>query len=91
MKLAKVTGNVVCSQKLESLNGQKLLLIQPVDEEGKPYGNELVATDVAQAGPGDLVFFEAGREAAIALPDNPNANPSDATVMAIVDDINVEN
>ena len=90
MKLARVTGNVICSEKLDSLTGQKLLLIQPVDENGKEYGTEVVATDIAQAGPGDLVFFETGREAALALPDIGTKNPSDATVMAIVDDVNVE-
>ena len=89
MKLARVEGNVVCTEKLDTFHGQKLLLIQPLDENLKPIGDEVVATDVAQAGPGDLVFFEAGREAAMAL-SNPTENVSDATVMAIVDEVNLD-
>jgi microcompartment protein CcmK/EutM len=42
-----------------------------------------VACDTVQAGPGDVVLFEGGREAALALANW--FNTSDATVMAIVD------
>ncbi len=85
MKLARVTGTVVCDAKLESFRGEKLLLIQPLDSELKPDGRELVATDVTAAGPGELVLFETGREAALALTNTWNV--SDATVTAIVDSV----
>lgn len=88
MKFARVTGTVVATAKLDCFHGEKLLLIQPLDERGKASGSELVACDTVQAGPGDLVFFETGREAAIALHDTWNV--ADATVMAIVDQINEE-
>ncbi len=88
MKFARVTGTVVSTAKLESFTGEKLLLIQPLDENGKDNGREIVACDTVQAGPGDLVFFETGREAAIALENTWNV--SDATVMAIVDRIHNE-
>ncbi len=83
MKLARVVGNVVCTKKEDSLEGVKLLLIQPVDEKGQAYGLSIVACDTVQAGPGDMVLYEGGREAALAL-DNW-FNPSDATIMGIVD------
>jgi microcompartment protein CcmK/EutM len=84
MKLGRVIGTVVSTQKLSSLEGLKLLLVQPVDEQGKDAGAALVAFDVARAGEGDLVFFEAGKEAAQA---NPNGwfNPADAAIIGIVD------
>jgi microcompartment protein CcmK/EutM len=84
MKLARVIGRVVCTRKLESLEGLKLLLVQPLDENGKDAGAALVAFDTARAGEGDLVFFEAGKEAAQA---NPNGwfNPADAAIIGIVD------
>ncbi len=83
MKLARVIGNVVCTKKDVSLEGIKLMLIQPVDETLKDYGSPIVACDTVQAGLGDIVLFEGGREAALAL-DNW-FNPSDATIMGIVD------
>lgn len=88
MKLGRVIGTVVCTQKLESLDGLKLLLVQPIDEAGKNAGAPLVAFDVARAGEGDLVFFEAGKEAAQA---NPNGwfNPADAAIIGIVDAVTV--
>lgn len=85
MKLARVTGTVVCDTKLDSFRGEKLLLIQPLDSLLKEDGNEIVATDMVAAGPGDIVLFETGREAAIALENTWNV--SDATVTAIVDSV----
>ncbi len=84
MKLGRVIGRVVCTHKVESLEGLKLLLLQPVDEAGKDAGNPLVAFDTARAGEGDLVFFESGKEGAQA---NPNGwfNPADAAIIGIVD------
>lgn len=88
MKLGRVIGTVVSTQKLETLEGLKLLLVQPLDEGGKDAGPAIVAFDVARAGEGDLVFFEAGKEAAQA---NPNGwfNPADAAIIGIVDAVNV--
>lgn len=83
MKLGTVIGSVVCGQLVESLQGERLLLVQPITSAGEPSGAPLVASDAAQAGPGDTVLFEGGREAAWAL--RHVFNPSDATVMAVVD------
>jgi microcompartment protein CcmK/EutM len=88
MKLGVVTGSVVASQKDPSFEGVKLLLVQPVDEDRKKLGSPVVACDSAQAGEGDLVAFEGGREAALALSNW--FNPSDATVVAILDTVHVE-
>ncbi|NSW75315.1 MAG: EutN/CcmL family microcompartment protein [Candidatus Atribacteria bacterium] len=88
MKIGKVIGNVVSTQKVNSLEGVKLLLIQPLDENLREVGSPLVACDTVQAGPGDIVFFEGGREAALALPNW--FNPSDCTIMGIVDQVNLK-
>ena len=84
MKLGRVIGRVVCTRKMECFEGLKLLLMQPVDETGKDAGNALVAFDTVRAGVGDLVIFEAGKEAAQA---NPNGwfNPADAAIIGVVD------
>ena len=86
MRLGRVIGRVVCTQKMECFQGLKLLLVQPVDEKRRDVGAALVAFDTARAGEGDLVIFEAGKEAAQA---NPNGwfNPGDAAILGIVDAI----
>ena len=85
MKVGRIVGSVVCSQLVDSLQGERLLLVQPLDETGQDAGPPVVACDIAQAGPGDTVLFEGGREAAMAL--RHSFNPSDATVMAVIDDM----
>jgi ethanolamine utilization protein EutN len=83
MKLAKVLGNVVASEKHPSLIGVKLLIIQPHDHDGVPDGEPIVAADPMQAGPGDTVAFVVGREASLHLP--VPFTPVDAGIVAIVD------
>jgi ethanolamine utilization protein EutN len=78
-----VTGSVVCSPLEDSLQGERLLLLQPVDADGTPRGTRIVACDTVQAGPGDLVLWEGGREAAMTL--RHSYNLADAAIIAIVD------
>lgn len=85
MKIGRVTGTVVSTMKLESLEGIKLLLVQPLDDNMQNTGNPIVACDTVQAGSGDLVIYEGGREAALAL-DNWY-NPADAAVIGIIDQL----
>lgn len=85
MKIGRVTGTVVSTRKLESLEGIKLLLVQPIDDKMQNIGDILVACDTVQAGTGDLVIYEGGREAALAL-DNWY-NPADAAVIGIIDQL----
>jgi ethanolamine utilization protein EutN len=85
LKLGTVIGSVMCTQKEGSFEGVKLLLLQPVDEAQQPNGDPIIACDTVQAGEGDLVIWEGGREAALGLADW--FNPSDATVMGIVDQV----
>jgi len=87
MKLGKVIGNVVCTQKIDSLEGLKLLLVQPLNEKLEEIGEPAVACDTVQAGIGDIIFYEGGREAALALKNW--FNPSDMTIMGIVDQVNI--
>ncbi len=88
MKLGKVIGRVVCTAKMETFEGVKLLLMQPIDENLNNTGAPIVACDTVQAGEGDIVFYESSKEAAKAL-DNW-FNPADAAIIGIVDQINKE-
>lgn len=57
MELARVIGRVVATVKYETLEGIRLLVIQPQDAAGDPQGDPIVAADALQAGPGDLVSW----------------------------------
>ena len=87
MLLGRVIGTVVSTRKVESWEGVKLLLVQPLTEKLEESGEPLVACDTVQAGQGDVVFYEGGREAALGLKDW--FNPSDATIMGIVDRVDL--
>jgi microcompartment protein CcmK/EutM len=85
MHFARVTGTVVSTAKVPSWRGQRLLVIEPTDPQGKPTGKRVVAIDLVSAAPGQFVFWVRGREAANALPDPDN--PADAAIVGIVDDV----
>ena len=83
MDLARVIGRVVCTIKDPSLKGVKLLLVQPLDGQGEAFGKPLVALDSVGSGPGEMVFYVTGREAAFAF--LPDIVISDASIVGIVD------
>ena len=85
MYLGKVIGTVVAERKSAGLEGAKLLLVQPLDEDREPTGDKEVAVDTVRAGPGDFVFLVGSREAALAL--DPFFVPVDAAIVGIVDDL----
>jgi ethanolamine utilization protein EutN len=82
MQLARVIGNVVCTMKNPSLEGLKLLVLQPITREGKDRGKPLVAVDSIGAGSGEVVYWCRGKEAALAFPRDV---PTECTVVGIVD------
>ena len=88
MQLANVIGTVVASHKYTGLEGVKLLIVQPLDRDRQPQGEPVVAADAtAQAGPGEMVFIIASREAALALPET--FVPVDHAIVGIVDEVDV--
>lgn len=88
MKLARVTGSIVATRKTPAIDNLKILLIQPLDDDKNPAGDQIAAIDTVHAGQGDLVYWILSREASLALPD-PFA-PVDATITGIVDQVNQE-
>jgi len=87
VKAAQVIGRVVATRKYETLEGKKLLLLQPMTWEKEPVGDPIVAVDVCGVGADEFVFFVAAREAAAAFPDLP---PVDAAVVGIIDGVNLQ-
>lgn len=66
MFLAKVTGSVVSTQKVQQMVGQKLLIVEPlrVDEKDKKSlkgtGRTFVCVDTVGAGEGETVLIVQG-------------------------------
>lgn len=85
MYLARVIGRVVATRGYAGLSGVPYQWIQPLDEEGRSEGAPLVACTVVSSGPGDLVHFVDGREAALACPE-PFV-PVDATILGVVEQL----
>jgi ethanolamine utilization protein EutN len=88
MLLGRVIGAVVPCVVTSGLEGTPLLILQPLDKSGTPKGRILVAADATRmAGPGEMVYYEGGREAALAL--DPSFVPVDHAIVGIVDDLHV--
>jgi ethanolamine utilization protein EutN len=84
MKLGRVIGSLVATVKPEAMRGLKLCIVRPLTAALEAEGDPFVATDAsAQAGAGDLVTYEASREAA--LLHDPWFVPVDHAIVGIVD------
>lgn len=84
MKLGRVIGTLVATVKAEGMDGLKLLIVRPLTADLRDDGEPFVATDAsAQASEGDLVTWEASREAA--LLHDPWFVPVDHAIVGIVD------
>ena len=90
MILCRVVGDVVAPVKNSRLDGEKLLLCQPVDLADQPKGQaSLIALDRVQAGEGDLVLVnKEGGGARIIYKDEQT--PIQAVIVAVVDDFFVD-
>ncbi len=86
MKLGRVIGTVVPCSVAEGLTGVPFQWVQPLHPDGSPRGNCIVCADSTRmAGPGEQVYFEGGREAAMAL--DPAFVPVDHAIIGIVDTV----
>lgn len=89
MYAARIIGTVVCTQKDPRMNSLKMHVVQPVNivtlkDEGKPS----VAIDAVGAGDKEIVLVVSGSSAR--LTELTLNKPVDATIMAIIDYIDVE-
>lgn len=87
MQLARVVGSVVATRKEESLQGIKLLVVRPLDEEGRESGNAIISADAVGAGPDEIVLIAAGSSARQTVVTDKR--PVDSVILAIVDSWNV--
>ncbi len=87
MLLGKVIGTLVATRKEPAIEGLKLLVVRVCDVDGTPSGATVVAADAVGAGLGEVVLYASGSSAR--QTEMTNNRPIDATVMAIVDEVNV--
>ena len=68
MLLGRVIGTVVPATLVDELTATPLLWVQPLDKQGQPDGDPLVCADgTRMAGPGQVIYWVASREAALTL------------------------
>ncbi|MFZ5469446.1 MAG: EutN/CcmL family microcompartment protein [Myxococcota bacterium] len=87
MLIGKVVGTVVSTRKEQELEGLKFLVVRAVDLDGKPTSTLVVAADAVGAGVGEVVLYASGSSARQTKVTKDR--PVDATIMAIVDQIEV--
>jgi len=91
MFLARITGSVVATQKVESLVGQKLFIVEPLrvneadQTDLQPTGRTFVVVDPVGAGEGQVVLCVQGSSARFT--EQTKTLPIDAAIVGIVDQV----
>ncbi|MFO0876471.1 MAG: EutN/CcmL family microcompartment protein [Gemmataceae bacterium] len=94
MFLARVTGSVVATQKVRSMTGHKLLIVEPLRVDPQKHdrligtGRSFVVVDTVGAGQDEMVLIVQGSSARL-TPETEKL-PVDATIIGIVDSVHVE-
>ncbi|MBI2827467.1 MAG: EutN/CcmL family microcompartment protein [Planctomycetia bacterium] len=94
MFVAKVTGSIVATQKVDSMVGQKLLVVEPYRVEAGNRdrlvgtGRTFVAVDTVGAGEDEFVLIVQGSSARL-TPETKNL-PVDTVIVGIVDSVHVD-
>ncbi len=89
MYLGKVIGTIWATHKYEAVNGYKMQFVQPINSSLEKLGEPIIALDTVGAGPGEIIFYVTASEAVIPL--TVDMAPVDASIVGIVDSINVPN
>jgi microcompartment protein CcmK/EutM len=94
MFIARVTGSVVSTQKVRSMTGHKLLVVEPYRLEGEKRqslvstGRTFIAVDTLGAGENDFVLITQGSSARL-TPETKEL-PIDAVIIGIVDSVHID-
>ncbi len=86
MLIGKVIGEVVATHKHSSHEGQKLLLVQPLELDGTNRGDAVIAVDSVDAGVGDRVLLIVEGFSAMTSVGRPES-PIDIAVIGILDSV----
>jgi len=83
LRIAKVVGNVVSTIKDEGYQGQKLMIVEYLNEQCDPDGSRIIAFDCVDAGIGDTVLVNVDGGAANVFLGNHCI--ADLTICGIID------
>jgi len=89
VRLGRVIGSIWATQKDSSLEGSRMLLVQPLRADGSDAGRPHPALDTCGAGPGETVIFVTSAEAAIPFQPGQVLTATDATIVGVVDTIDL--
>ena len=89
MIIARVVGDVVASQKHPSHEGCKILLVQPLQLDGRERGDPVLALDAVDAGVGDRVLVVQEGVSAMMTVGRPQS-PIDMAVVGVIDTISLD-
>lgn len=89
MIIGKVTGVVVATRKNKHLEGNRLLIVQPLNKKLKPEGDSLLVVDQAYAGFGETVLVIDEGNSARQVFNNPEI-PVRAFVAGVIDRIDLK-
>ncbi len=88
MDLAKIIGTVVATRKDPSMEGTRLLIVQPLDEKQNPISEPIVAVDTLHdAGVGEIVYIVTGGDAVSVVPGK--RMPVDVAIVGLVDSLSL--
>lgn len=88
MKLGKIVGTVVSTQKDQKIETLRLYVVRDLSVELAEKPTFVVAADSVGAGVGEVVLYVSGSSAR--QTDMTSNRPIDATIMAIVDQIDMD-
>ena len=86
MLIGRVIGNVVATKKDLKLDGEKLLLVQPLELSGAPKGTPLIAIDRMSAGSRDQVLYTQDGRTAQQILGRGTAG-IDAAILGVIDEV----
>jgi ethanolamine utilization protein EutN len=89
MLIARIIGDVTATHKHASHEGQKLLLVQPLELDLiTSRGDAVIAVDAVDAGLGDLVLLVTEGYSAMTSVNRPNS-PIDMAVLGVIDSVTI--
>ena len=86
MLIGRVVGDVVATQKAPSHEGQKILMVEPLNLDGSGRGDLILALDAVDAGVGDRVLVVTEGWSAMSAVEREHA-PIDVAVIGVIDSV----
>ncbi|MBM3765539.1 MAG: ethanolamine utilization protein EutN [Acidobacteria bacterium] len=89
MLIARVIGDITATHKHMSHEGQKLLLVQPLElDQTTPRGDAVIAVDAVDAGQGEIVLLVTEGFSAMTSVGRPDS-PIDLAVIGVIDRVDL--